>query len=76
MYVKTTEAEEEIVHDPFTLDMEFISAIRMIQRNDRGRQYRNRLKTAKKTLEEQDAGRGKGGRGPGMPETEAAIKVQ
>ena len=52
MHVKTTEPEEEIVHDPFTLDMEFISAIRMIQRNDRGRQYRNRLKTAKKTLEE------------------------
>ena len=33
---------EEIVHDPFTLDMEFKLAIRLIQKNERGRQGRNR----------------------------------
>ena len=46
--VNTTEPEQEIVHDPFTLDMDIISAIRLIQKNDRGRQYRDRLKTAEK----------------------------
>ena len=29
--------EEEIVQDPFTLDMDIISAIRLIQKNERGR---------------------------------------
>jgi hypothetical protein len=38
-----TDPEEEIVHDPFTLDMEIVSAIRLIQKNERGRQYRQRL---------------------------------
>ena len=33
---------EEIVHDPFTLDMEIVSAIRLIQKNERGRQGRLR----------------------------------
>jgi len=30
------------VHDPFTLDMEIVSAIRLIQKNERGRQGRLR----------------------------------
>jgi len=38
----TTEAEVEIVHDPFSLDMEMVSAIRLIQKNERGRQGRLR----------------------------------
>jgi hypothetical protein len=29
-HVGTAEPEEEIVHDPFTLDMDIISAIRLI----------------------------------------------
>ena len=42
-HVGTDEPEEEIVHDPFTLDMDIIQAIRIIQKNDRGRQYRRRM---------------------------------
>jgi hypothetical protein len=34
---KTTEAEIEIVSDPFSLDMELVAAIRLIQKNERGR---------------------------------------
>lgn len=34
---------EEIVHDPFTLDMEIVSAICWIQKNERGRQGRLRV---------------------------------
>jgi hypothetical protein len=37
-----SEPVEEIVHDPFTLDMEIVSAIRLIQKNERGRQGRLR----------------------------------
>lgn len=37
-----SEPVEEIVHDPFTLDMEIVSAIRLIQKNERGRQGRHR----------------------------------
>ena len=36
-HVGTADAEEEIVHDPFTLDMDIVSAIRLIQKNERGR---------------------------------------
>jgi len=39
---KTNEPELEIVHDPFTLDMNIEAAIRLIQKNERGRQYRQR----------------------------------
>lgn len=35
--------EEEIVHDPFTLDMDIVHAIRLIQKNERGRQGRFRI---------------------------------
>ena len=42
-HVGTDDAEEEIVHDPFTLDMDFVSAIRLIQKNERGRQGRYRI---------------------------------
>jgi hypothetical protein len=36
-YYGTAEPEVEIVHDPFTLDMDIVSAIRLIQKNERGR---------------------------------------
>ena len=42
-HVGTADPEEEIVHDPFTLDMDIVSAIRLIQKNERGRQGRNRI---------------------------------
>lgn len=38
----TTEAVEEVAYDPFTLDLEITSAIRLIQKNERGRQGRGR----------------------------------
>lgn len=41
-----SEPIEEIVHDPFTLDMEIVSAICLIQKNERGRQGRLRLHQA------------------------------
>jgi hypothetical protein len=36
-HVGTADPEEEIVHDPFTLDMDVVSAIRLVQKNERGR---------------------------------------
>ena len=42
---QTDECEYEIVHDPFILDMDIISAIRLIQKNERGRQGRYRYNT-------------------------------
>jgi IQ and AAA domain-containing protein len=38
----TTEPVEEVAYDPFTLDLEITSAIRLIQKNERGRQGRGR----------------------------------
>ena len=38
----TVEPVEEIALDPLTLDLEISSAIRLIQKNERGRQGRNR----------------------------------
>ena len=38
----TTEPVEEVAFDPFTLDLEITSAIRLIQKNERGRQGRGR----------------------------------
>lgn len=49
-HVGTAEAEEEIVHDPFTLDMDIVSAIRLIQKNERGRQGRYRIMLILKNL--------------------------
>ena len=40
---KGSEPMDEIVHDPFTLDMEIVSAICLIQKNERGRQGRLRV---------------------------------
>jgi hypothetical protein len=40
---KGSDPIEEIVHDPFTLDMEIVSAICWIQKNERGRQGRLRV---------------------------------
>lgn len=42
---QTAEPEVELIHDPFTLDMEIVSAIRLIQKNERGRQGRQRYNT-------------------------------
>lgn len=39
---QTTEPVEEVAYDPFTLDLEITSAIRLIQKNERGRQGRGR----------------------------------
>lgn len=39
---ETTEPVEEVAYDPFTLDLEITSAIRLIQKNERGRQGRGR----------------------------------
>lgn len=38
----TDEPVEEVAYDPFTLDLEITSAIRLIQKNERGRQGRGR----------------------------------
>ena len=35
--------EVEVVQDPFTLDIDIVQAIRIIQKNDRGRQGRQRI---------------------------------
>jgi hypothetical protein len=35
--------EIEVVQDPFTLDIDIVQAIRIIQKNDRGRQGRQRI---------------------------------
>jgi hypothetical protein len=42
-HYKGSEPVEEVVHDPFTLDMEIVSAICLIQKNERGRQGRVRV---------------------------------
>lgn len=42
-HYKGSEPIEEIVNDPFTLDMEIVSAICLIQKNERGRQGRLRV---------------------------------
>ena len=39
---ETDEPVEEVAYDPFTLDLEITSAIRLIQKNERGRQGRGR----------------------------------
>jgi len=51
-HVGTAEPEEEIVHDPFTLDMDVVSAIRLIQKNERGRQGRYRIMLIMKNIKE------------------------
>ncbi len=38
-----SESMEEIGENPFSLDMEIVSAILLIQKNERGRQGRNRI---------------------------------
>jgi len=47
---KGSDPVEEIVHDPFTLDMEIVSAIRLIQKNERGRQGRQRYITIQQSF--------------------------
>jgi phage anti-repressor protein len=51
-HVGTAEVEEEIVHDPFTLDMDIVSAIRLVQKNERGRQGRYRIMLILKNLKQ------------------------
>ena len=41
-FTRNADPEEEIVHDPFTLDLKMEDAIRLIQKNERGRQGRSR----------------------------------
>ena len=41
-FFKTDEPVAELTHDPFSMDLGIMSAIRMIQRNERGRQGRER----------------------------------
>lgn len=41
-FYKTDDPVEEVAYDPFTLDLEITSAIRLIQKNERGRQGRGR----------------------------------
>jgi len=45
------EPEVEVVQDPFTLDIEILQAIRIIQKNDRGRQGRHRIMIIYKKLQ-------------------------
>lgn len=52
-HVGTADPETEIVHDPFTLDMDVVSAIRLIQKNERGRQGRYRIMLILKNLKKQ-----------------------
>lgn len=52
-HVGTNEPEEEIVHDPFALDMDVVSAIRLIQKNERGRQGRYRIMLILKGIKKQ-----------------------
>jgi phage anti-repressor protein len=40
---KSKEPVQEVIADPFTLDMDFILAIHIIQKNERGRQGRDRF---------------------------------
>lgn len=51
-HVGTADPEEEIVHDPFTLELDVLSAIRLIQRNERGRQGRYRIMLILKNLKQ------------------------
>ena len=51
-HVGTADPEEEIVHDPFTLDIDIVSAICFIQRNERGRQGRYRIMLILKNLKQ------------------------
>ena len=46
--------EHEVVMDPFMLDIDLVQAIRIIQKNDRGRQGRMRIHLIKR-LQEQRA---------------------
>jgi len=51
-HIGSAEAEEEIVQDPFTLDMDIGFAIRLIQKNERGRQGRFRIMTMLKMFKQ------------------------
>ena len=42
-YNGDADPETEVVQDPFTLDVDIVQAIRIIQKNDRGRQGRQRI---------------------------------
>ena len=44
--------ESEVVQDPFTLELDIVQAIRMIQKNDRGRQGRQRIMLILKQLQQ------------------------
>ena len=50
-YLGSADPEVEIVQDPFTLDIDIVQAIRIIQKNDRGRQGRLRIMMILKQLQ-------------------------
>jgi phage anti-repressor protein len=51
-YNKTDEPEIEIIQEPYLLEIEIIQAIRMIQKNDRGRQGRARIADGLKLIKQ------------------------
>jgi hypothetical protein len=50
-FTGSADPEIEIVQDPFTLDIDILQAIRIIQKNDRGRQGRLRIMMILKNLQ-------------------------
>merc|ERR1712032_366413 len=51
-YTGYDEPEIEVVQDPFTLDIDIVQAIRIIQKNDRGRQGRQRILLIFKSIQQ------------------------
>jgi len=50
-FTGSADPEVEVVQDPFTLDIDILQAIRIIQKNDRGRQGRLRIMMILKNLQ-------------------------
>ena len=50
-YNGDADPETEVVQDPMTLDVDIVQAIRIIQKNDRGRQGRQRIMLILKQLQ-------------------------
>lgn len=50
-FTGSADPEIEVVQDPFTLDIDILQAIRIIQKNDRGRQGRLRIMMILKNLQ-------------------------
>jgi len=52
-YGQTTEPKTEIVKDPFTIELCIADVIRLIQKNERGRQGRYRMLFMQKTYKKE-----------------------